>query len=152
MGPYMVPRSMSSTNSACLATPFHIKGVSYSISSACATSAHCIGNGMELIQLGKQDIVFAGGGDEVHWSFTMLFDAMGALSSKYNDTPQTASRAYDVTRDGFVISGGAGVLVLEELEHAKRAVRRFTPNWWATAPLPTGTTWWPRPAKAPRAA
>ncbi|BBL71233.1 beta-ketoacyl-ACP synthase I [Methylogaea oryzae] len=119
MGPYMVPRSMSSTNSACLATPFHIKGVSYSISSACATSAHCIGNGMELIQLGKQDIVFAGGGDEVHWSFTMLFDAMGALSSKYNDTPQTASRAYDVTRDGFVISGGAGVLVLEELEHAK---------------------------------
>jgi 3-oxoacyl-[acyl-carrier-protein] synthase-1 len=119
MGPYMVPRSMSSTNSACLATPFHIKGVSYSISSACATSAHCIGNGMELIQLGKQDIVFAGGGDEVHWSFTMLFDAMGALSSKYNDTPQTASRAYDATRDGFVISGGAGVLVLEELEHAK---------------------------------
>lgn len=119
MGPYMVPRSMSSTNSACLATPFKIKGVSYSISSACATSAHCIGNGMELIQLGKQDIVFAGGGDEVHWSFTMLFDAMGALSSKYNDTPQTASRAYDVSRDGFVISGGAGVLVLEELEHAK---------------------------------
>ena len=119
MGPYMVPRAMSSTNSATLATPFRIKGLSYSISSACATSAHCIGNGMELIQLGKQDIVFAGGGDEVHWSFTMLFDAMGALSSKYNDTPQTASRPYDATRDGFVISGGAGVLVLEELEHAK---------------------------------
>jgi 3-oxoacyl-[acyl-carrier-protein] synthase-1 len=119
MGPYMVPRAMSSTNSATLATPFHIKGLSYSISSACATSAHCIGNGMELIQLGKQDIVFAGGGDEVHWSFTMLFDAMGALSSKYNDTPETASRPYDATRDGFVISGGAGVLVLEELEHAR---------------------------------
>lgn len=119
MGPYMVPRSMSSTNSATLATPFHIKGVSYSISSACATSAHCIGNGMELIQLGKQDIVFAGGGDEVHWSYTMLFDAMGALSSKYNDRPQAASRAYDANRDGFVISGGAGVVVLEELEHAK---------------------------------
>jgi 3-oxoacyl-[acyl-carrier-protein] synthase-1 len=118
VGPYMVPRTMSNTNSACLATPFKIKGVNYSISSACATSAHCVGNGAELIQLGKQDIVFAGGGEEVHWTMTVLFDAMGALSSKYNATPQVASRAYDADRDGFVISGGAGVLVLEELEHA----------------------------------
>jgi 3-oxoacyl-[acyl-carrier-protein] synthase-1 len=119
VGPYMVPRTMSSTNSACLATPFKIKGVNYSISSACSTSAHCIGNGYELIQMGKQDIVFAGGGEEVHWTLSVLFDAMGALSSKYNDTPETASRTYDVNRDGFVISGGGGVLVLEELEHAK---------------------------------
>ncbi len=119
IGPYMVTRAMSSTNTACLATPFKIKGVNYTISSACATSAHCIGHGMELIQLGKQDIVFAGGGEEVHWTLSSLFDAMGALSSKYNDTPETASRAYDATRDGFVISGGGGVLVLEELEHAK---------------------------------
>ena len=119
VGPYMVPRSMSSTNTACLATPFKIKGVNYSITSACATSAHCIGHAMELIQLGKQDIVFAGGGEEVHWSMSVLFDAMGALSSKYNETPETASRAYDETRDGFVISGGGGVLVMEELEHAK---------------------------------
>ena len=119
VGPYMVPRTMSNTNSACLATPFKIKGVNYSISSACATSAHCIGSGAEQIQLGKQDIVFAGGGEEVHWTMTVLFDAMGALSSKYNDSPLTASRPYDETRDGFVISGGGGVLVLEELEHAK---------------------------------
>lgn len=119
VGPYMVPRTMSNTNSACLATPFKIQGVNYSISSACATSAHCIGNGAEQIQLGKQDIVFAGGGEEVHWTMTILFDAMGALSSKYNETPTTASRPYDATRDGFVISGGGGVLVLEELEHAK---------------------------------
>jgi 3-oxoacyl-[acyl-carrier-protein] synthase-1 len=119
VGPYMVPRTMSNTNAACLATPFKIKGVNYSISSACATSAHCVGNGMELIQLGKQDIVFAGGGEELHWTLSILFDAMGALSSKYNDTPDTASRPYDETRDGFVISGGGGVLVLEELEHAK---------------------------------
>jgi 3-oxoacyl-[acyl-carrier-protein] synthase-1 len=119
VGPYMVPRSMSNTNAACLATPFRIKGVNYSISSACATSAHCVGNGAEQIQLGKQDIVFAGGGEEVHWTMTVLFDAMGALSSKYNDTPLTASRPYDETRDGFVISGGGGVLVLEELEHAQ---------------------------------
>ena len=118
VGPYMVPRTMSSTNTACLATPFKIKGVNYSISSACATSAHCIGHAMELIQMGKQDIVFAGGGEEVHWSMSVLFDAMGALSSKYNDTPTTASRPYDETRDGFVISGGGGVLVIEELEHA----------------------------------
>ncbi len=119
VGPYMVPRTMSSTNTACLATPFKIKGVNYSISSACATSAHCIGHAMELIQLGKQDLVFAGGGEEVHWSMSVLFDAMGALSSKYNDTPETASRPYDKTRDGFVISGGGGVLVIEELEHAR---------------------------------
>ena len=119
VGPYMVTRTMSSTNSACLATPFKIKGVNYSISSACSTSAHCIGHGSELIQMGKQDIVFAGGGEEVHWTMTVLFDAMGALSSKYNDAPETASRPYDVTRDGFVISGGGGVLVLEELEHAR---------------------------------
>ncbi len=119
VGPYMVPRTMSSTNTACLATPFKIKGVNYSISSACATSAHCIGHAMELIQMGKQDVVFAGGGEEVHWSMSVLFDAMGALSSKYNDTPTTASRPYDETRDGFVISGGGGVLVIEELEHAK---------------------------------
>lgn len=118
VGPFMVPRTMSSTNSACLATPFGIKGVNYSISSACATSAHCIGHGGELIQMGKQDIVFAGGGEEIHWSLSVLFDAMGALSSGYNDRPQQASRAYDASRDGFVISGGGGVVVLEELEHA----------------------------------
>ena len=119
VGPYMVPRTMSSTNSACLATPFKILGVNYSISSACSTSAHCIGNGYELIQFGKQDIVFAGGGEELHWTLSLMFDAMGALSSKYNDAPETASRPYDATRDGFVIAGGGGMLVLEELEHAK---------------------------------
>ncbi|MFQ5635223.1 MAG: beta-ketoacyl-ACP synthase I [Gammaproteobacteria bacterium] len=118
MGPFMVTRGMSSTNSACLATPFRIKGVNYSITSACSTSAHCIGNGVEQIQFGKQDIVFAGGGEELDWTLSCLFDAMGAMSSKYNDTPQTASRAYDATRDGFVIAGGGGVVVLEELEHA----------------------------------
>ncbi|MBY7829860.1 beta-ketoacyl-ACP synthase I [Vibrio fluvialis] len=118
VGPYMVPRTMSSTVSACLATPFKIRGVNYSISSACATSAHCIGNAMELIQLGKQDIVFAGGGEELDWSLTMMFDAMGALSTKYNDMPQKASRTYDADRDGFVISGGGGMVVVEELEHA----------------------------------
>ena len=119
MGPFMVTRGMSSTNSACLATPFKIKGVNYSITSACSTSAHCIGNGVEQIQFGKQDIVFAGGGEELDWTLSCLFDAMGAMSSKYNDTPQTASRAFDATRDGFVIAGGAGVVVLEELEHAR---------------------------------
>ncbi|MBQ0757635.1 MAG: beta-ketoacyl-ACP synthase I [Amphritea sp.] len=119
VGPYRVTRTMGSTVSACLATPFKIKGVNYSITSACATSAHCIGNAMEQIQLNKQDIVFAGGGEELHWSLTMMFDAMGALSSKYNDTPEKASRAYDANRDGFVIAGGGGMLVLEELEHAK---------------------------------
>ncbi len=119
VGPYMVPRTMGSTTSACLATFFQIKGVSYSISSACSTSAHCIGNAAELIQFGKQDLVFAGGGEELHWSMTVLFDAMGALSSKYNDTPEVASRPYDADRDGFVISGGGGILVLEALEHAR---------------------------------
>ena len=119
MGPFMVTRGMSSTNSACLATPFKIKGVNYSISSACSTSAHCIGNGYEQIQLGKQDIIFAGGGEELDWTLSCLFDAMGAMSSKYNDKPESASRAYDKDRDGFVISGGAGVLVLESYEHAK---------------------------------
>ena len=119
VGPFVVPKVMSSTNSATLATPFHIHGVNYSISSACSTSAHCIGNASELIQWGKQDIVFAGGGEELHWSFTLLFDAMPALSSKFNATPDIASRAFDKDRDGFVIAGGGGVLVLEELEHAK---------------------------------
>lgn len=119
VGPYMVPRTMASTTSACLATPFKIKGLNYSISSACATSAHCIGNAYEQIQMGKQDIVFAGGGEEVHWSLTLLFDAMGALSSKYNASPLTASRPYDANRDGFVISGGGGIVVLEELNHAQ---------------------------------
>ncbi len=119
VGPFAVPAVMSSTNSATLATPFGIRGVNYSISSACATSAHCIGNGAEMIQWGKQDIVFAGGGEELDWTLSVLFDAMGAMSSGYNDTPQKASRAYDKNRDGFVIAGGAGVVVLEELEHAK---------------------------------
>ena len=119
VGPFMVPRSMSSTNSATLATPFKIKGVNYSITSACSTSSHCIGNAYELIQMGKQNIVFAGGGEELHWTLSILFDAMGALSSKYNDNPSVASRAYDSERDGFVISGGGGTLVLEELDHAK---------------------------------
>ena len=119
VGPFAVPKAMSSTASATLATWFKIKGVNYSISSACATSNHCIGNGTELIQWGKQDMVFAGGSEELNWTMSNLFDAMGAMSSKYNDTPQTASRAYDISRDGFVIAGGAGVLVLEELEHAK---------------------------------
>ena len=119
VGPYRVTRTMASTVSACLATPFRIKGVNYSISSACSTSAHCIGNAVELIQLGKQDILFAGGGEAEHWSLSCMFDAMGALSTKYNDTPGKASRAYDADRDGFVIAGGGGVLVVEELEHAK---------------------------------
>ena len=119
MGPFVVPRTMASTVSATLAVPFKIKGVNYSISSACATSGHCIGNGMELIQSGKQKIIFAGGGEEIHWAMSAMFDAMTALSSKYNQTPETASRPYDKSRDGFVIAGGAGVIVLEELEHAK---------------------------------
>jgi len=118
VGPYAVPKTMSSTCSACLATPFKILGNNYSISSACATSAHCIGHAAELIQLGKQDVVFAGGGEEVDWSLAMMFDGMGALSSKYNDTPEQASRSYDADRDGFVISGGGGMVVVEELEHA----------------------------------
>ncbi|MDB9933831.1 beta-ketoacyl-ACP synthase I [Candidatus Thioglobus sp.] len=119
VGPYRVPRTMGSTTSACLSTLFKIKGINYSISSACSTSAHCIGNAMEQIQLGKQDVVFAGGGEELDWSLTMLFDAMGALSSKYNETPDKASRAFDTERDGFVISGGGGALVLESLDHAE---------------------------------
>jgi 3-oxoacyl-[acyl-carrier-protein] synthase-1 len=117
--PFLVPRTMSSTNAATLAIPYRIQGITYSITSACATSAHCIGNAAEQIQFDKQDIVFSGGGEGVDWTMTVLFDAMGALASKYNDTPQTASRPFDVSRDGFVISGGGGVLVLEELEHAR---------------------------------
>ena len=119
VGPYAVPKSMCSTNSANLSTAFHMRGLSYSISSACSTSAHCIGNGAELIQWGKQDLVFAGGGEELHWTLTVLFDAMGALSSKYNETPEKASRPFDANRDGFVIAGGAGVVVLEEWQRAK---------------------------------
>jgi len=126
IGPYRVPRTMSSTVSACLATPFRIKGINYSIASACATSAHCIGHAMEQIQMGKQDVVFAGGGEEEHWSQSCLFDAMGALSSQYNDTPEKASRAYDAKRDGFVIAGGGGMVVVEELEHAlKRGAKIY---------------------------
>jgi 3-oxoacyl-[acyl-carrier-protein] synthase I len=119
MGPFMVTRCMSSTVSACLSTPFRIKGINYSITSACSTSLHCIGNAAEQIQMGKQDVVFAGGGEELDWTLSCLFDAMGAMSSKYNDTPERASRAFDANRDGFVISGGGGMVVLEELEHAK---------------------------------
>jgi 3-oxoacyl-[acyl-carrier-protein] synthase I len=119
VGPFAVPACMSSTNSATLATPFGIRGVNYSISSACSTSAHCIGNSAEMIQWGKQDIMFAGGGEELDWTLSVLFDAMGAMSSKFNATPEKSSRAYDKSRDGFVIAGGAGVVVLEELEHAK---------------------------------
>ena len=119
VGPFAVPPSMSSAHSAVLATPFGIRGVNYTISSACATSAHCIGNAAEMIQWNKQDVMFAGGGEELDWTLSVLFDAMGAMSSKYNDRPASASRAYDKNRDGFVIAGGAGVVVLEELEHAK---------------------------------
>jgi 3-oxoacyl-[acyl-carrier-protein] synthase-1 len=126
IGPYMVPRIMASTVSACLATAFKIRGLNYSISSACATSSHCIGHAMEQIQCGKQDIIFAGGGEEEHWSQTMFFDAMGALSTKYNDTPTLASRPFDEGRDGFVIAGGGGILVLEEMQHAlKRGARIY---------------------------
>ena len=119
VGPYRVPRTMSSSVSACLATPFKIRGVNYSLTSACATSAHCIGAAAEQIQLGKQDLIFAGGGEEEHWTLACLFDAMGALSTGYNDTPATASRPYDSTRDGFVSASGSGMVVVEELEHAK---------------------------------
>jgi len=119
VGPFMVPRCMSSTNSACLATEYHIKGINYSITAACATSAHCIGHGGDMIRLGRQDIVFAGGGEELDWTLSVLFDAMGAMSTHYNETPERASRAFDRDRDGFVISGGGGVVVLEEMERAK---------------------------------
>src|SRR6201982_2135572 len=125
VGPFAVPKGMSSTVAATLATWFKIKGVNYSISSACATSNHCIGNAYETIQIGKQDVIFAGGCEELDWTLSVLFDAMGAMSSKYNDTPSTASRPYDVSRDGFVIAGGAGVVVLEELEHAKARSARI---------------------------
>jgi len=126
VGPFRVPRVMASTVSACLATPFKIRGLNYSISSACATSTHCIGNAFEQIQWGKQDVVFAGGGEEEHWSLSMLFDAMGALSTKYNETPESASRPYDATRDGFVAAGGGAVVILEELEHAvKRGAKIY---------------------------
>ena len=138
---------MGSTVSACLATPFQIKGVNYSISSACSTSAHCIGHAMELIQLGKQDVVFAGGGEELHWTMSALFDAMGALSSQYNETPERASRAYDANRDGFVIAGGGGMLVVESLTHAKARGATFSPSWWATALPRTATIWWPPRAR-----
>ena len=150
VGPFVVPKVMSSTNSATLATPFHIHGVNYSISSACSTSAHCIGNASELIQWGKQDIVFAGGGEELHWSFTLLFDAMPALSSKYNDTPSVASRAFDKNRDGFVIAGGGGVVVLESLSTPRRVVRKFTAKSSATARLLTVTIWCSRREKGQR--
>ena len=125
VGPYRVTQTMNSTVSACLATSFGIRGVNYSISSACATSAHCIGNAMEQIRSGRQDVVFAGGGEEVHWTLSMLFDAMGALSCKYNDAPATASRPYDANRDGFVIAGGGGMLVIEDLEHAQKRGARI---------------------------
>ncbi len=120
VGPYMVTKTMGSTTSAILSTAYKIKGTSYSISSACSTSAHCIGNACELIQMGKQDVMFAGGGEELHWTQSVLFDGMGAMSSKYNDAPETASRPFDANRDGFVIAGGGGIVVLEELEHAKK--------------------------------
>ena len=143
---------MGSTVSACLATPFKIKGVNYSISSACATSAHCIGSAMEQIQLNKQDVVFAGGGEEEHWTLSCLFDAMGALSTHYNDTPEKASRPYDKARDGFVIAGGGGMLVLEELEHAKARGAKSMANWWVTARLLTAMIWSPLREKVLRVA
>ncbi len=149
IGAFMVPRTMGSTVSACLATPYEIKGINYSITSACATSAHCIGAGMEQIQMGKQDIVFAGGGEEEDWTLAALFDAMGALSTKYNDTPTEASRAYDENRDGFVISSGGAMLVLEELEHAQARGAKSMPRSSVTVQLPMVTTWWRHRVKAP---
>ena len=143
VGPYAVPKAMCSTLSANMSTAFGMRGLSYSISSACATSAHCIGNGSELIQMGKQDVVFAGGAEELHWTLTVLFDAMGALSSKYNETPQKASRAYDANRDGFVIASGSGVVVLEEMDMRRRAAQKSTPNWSAMVPPLTVLTWSP---------
>ena len=147
VGPFAVPKAMSSTASATLSTWFKIKGVNYSISSACATSNHCIGNAYELIQWGKQDIIFAGGCEDLDWTMSVLFDAMGAMSSGYNDRPAVASRAYDKNRDGFVIAGGAGVVVLEELEHARARGAGSTARSSAMARPPTATTWSPRRAK-----
>ncbi len=152
VGPFAVPKAMSSTASATLATFFKIKGINYSISSACATSNHCIGNAFEMIQYGKQDRMFAGGCEDLDWTLSVLFDAMGAMSSKYNDTPSTASRAYDKNRDGFVIAGGAGVLVLEDLETALARAPRSMVKSSVTARLRTATTWLLLPAKARSAA
>ncbi len=143
----MVTRTMGSTVSACLATPFKIQGINYSISSACSTSAHCIGTAVEQIQLGKQDVVFAGGGEELHWTMSVLFDAMGALSTKYNDTPEKASRAYDADRDGFVIAGGGGMVVVEELEHALARGAKSMRKSPVTVPTPMVMTWLPLPVK-----
>ncbi len=148
VGPFMVPRAMCSTVSANLATAYKIKGLSYSISSACSTSAHCIGNAVECIQLGKADRMFAGGGEELDWTLSVLFDAMGAMSSKYNDTPERASRAYDKDRDGFVISGGGGSWCSRTWKLPARAAPRSMPRSWATAPRPTAPTWWRHPARA----
>ena len=148
IGPFAVPKAMSSTASATLATWFKIKGVNYSISSACATSNHCIGNATEIIHLGKQDMIFAGGSEELDWTLSVLFDAMGAMSSKYNDTPQTASRAYDVDRDGFVIAGGAGVLVLKSSTMPRRAAPRSMPRSPAMGQPPMASTWWRRQERA----
>jgi len=141
VGPYRITRTMSSTVSACLATPFKIKGVNYTISSACATSAHCIGHAAELIQLGKQDVVFAGGGEAEHWTMSHMFDAMGALSTNYNETPEKASRAFDAARDGFVIAGGGAVLVIEELEHAKARGAKIYAELTGYGATSTAMTW-----------
>ena len=141
MGPFIVPRTMANTASATLAVPFKIKGVNYTMSSACATSGHCIGNSVELIQSGKQKIMFAGGSEELHWAMTAMFDAMTALSSKYNDTPEKASRAYDKTRDGFVIAGGGG-LVLEEYEHAKSRGAKIYGEITGYGATSDGYIWW----------
>ena len=152
VGPYMVPRCMSSTVSACIATFFKIKGVNYSITSACSTSAHCISSAVDAVRAGSQDIVFAGGGEELHWTLSVLFDAMGAMSSKYNDTPEKASRAYDSDRDGFVIAGGGGMVVVEDMEHAIAAAQKSTPKSWAMAPIQNGHDMVARLAKAQCAA
>ncbi len=152
VGPYVVTKAMASGVSACLATPFKIHGVNYSISSACATSAHCIGNAVEQIQLGKQDIVFAGGGEELCWEMACEFDAMGALSTKYNDTPEKASRTYDAHRDGFVIAGGGGMVVVEELEHALARGAHIYAEIVGYGATSDGAAWLLRLAKAQYAA
>jgi len=149
VGPFMVPRCMSSTVSACIATFFKIKGVNFSITSACSTSAHCIGIGADQIKYGNQDIVFAGGGEELDWTLSVLFDAMGAMSSKYNNTPELASRPYDVNRDGFVIAGGGGMLVLEELEHAKARGAKIYGEIVGHCANSDGLTWWHQAEKEP---